>query len=94
PGPGPFWASHPEKPEWSLRSVAFVDELSKHLDLSKENLDLIICDKHINERDFCLLIAEILDDMLTGRWKKGSYFTKSWTLTLDDFKRLNLTPPQ
>ncbi|MEM0014234.1 MAG: Tm-1-like ATP-binding domain-containing protein [Zestosphaera sp.] len=94
PGSGPFWASHQEKPEWSLRSVAFVDELSKHLDLSRENLDLIICDKHINEKDFGLLIAGILDDMLTGRWKKGSYFTKPWTLTLSDFKKLNLTPPQ
>jgi len=94
PGPGPFWASHPEKPEWSLRAVAFVDELSKHLDLSKPNLDLIICDKHINEKDFGLLIARILDDMLAGRWRKGVYFTEPWALSLEQFERLKLTPPK
>ncbi|RLF67167.1 MAG: UPF0261 family protein [Thermoplasmata archaeon] len=93
PGPGPFWASHPEKPEWGLREVAFVEELLKHIDRDKENLDVIICDKHINERDFAMLIARILDDMLSGKWKKGAYFTEPWTITLDEFERMKLKPP-
>ena len=66
-GPRPFWASFSEKPEWGSRSVAFVDELKKWIQPDKENLDVITCDEHINEKDYGLLLARALEDMLNGK---------------------------
>ncbi|MEW6399900.1 MAG: Tm-1-like ATP-binding domain-containing protein [Bacillota bacterium] len=74
PGPGPFWdGGDPERPTWSKRSVAFLDELKEQVDLSRDNLEVLVADRHINEREFGLLLARILDDMLGGRWRKRMY---------------------
>jgi len=83
-GPGPFWASSSEKPEWGSRSVAFVDELKKWIQTDKENLDAITCDKHINEKDYGLLLARALEDMLNGKWKKELYRDIAWVESLPE----------
>jgi len=73
PGPGPVWASDPDHPEWSLRAGYFVAALRKVIDRNKPNLDVLIVDKHLNEPEFADLMAELLEEMLNGTWKKGSH---------------------
>ncbi|MCR4428697.1 MAG: Tm-1-like ATP-binding domain-containing protein [Caldiserica bacterium] len=83
PGPGPFWdGGDPQRPTWSKRSTAFLDELKKHIDLANENLEVIVTDRHINDRDFGELMAKILDDMLNDRWARGKYGSQDWAETL------------
>jgi uncharacterized protein (UPF0261 family) len=72
PGPGPFWVGDPEKPEWSLRARRFIEGLHSKIDLKRPNLDLLIVDRHMNEPEVADLMARLLDDMLSGRWEKGS----------------------
>ena len=73
PGPGPVWASDPDHPEWSLRAGYFVSALRKLIDRNKPNLDVLLVDKHLNEPEFADLMAELLEEMLNGTWKKGSH---------------------
>ncbi len=73
PGPGPVWAEDPDHPGWSLRSGYFVSALRKVIDRDKPNLDVIIVDRHLNEPEFADLMAELLEEMLNGKWKKGSH---------------------
>ncbi|MEM0046260.1 MAG: Tm-1-like ATP-binding domain-containing protein [Fervidicoccaceae archaeon] len=46
--------------------------LLEQLDLSNENLDLIVVDYNINDPEVALLSARMLDDMIKGSWKKGN----------------------
>ncbi len=71
-GPGPIWVSDPEEPEWSLRARRFVEGLYGKIDFEKPHLDVVIVDRHMNEPEFADLMAKLLDDMLSGTWKKGS----------------------
>lgn len=73
PWPGPVWASDPERPDWSLRSVRFVGALRESIDRTKPNLDVLLVDRHMNEPEFADLMAELLEEMLSGTWKKGSH---------------------
>ncbi len=73
PGPGPVWAPDPDHPEWSLRAGYFVSALRKVIDKDEPNLDVLLVDKHLNEPEFSDLMSELLEEMLTGRWKKGSH---------------------
>ena len=72
PGPGPFWVGDPEKPEWSMRSRRFLEGLNGKIEWEKSNLEVLIVDRHMNEPEFADLMAKLLDDMLSGRWEKGS----------------------
>lgn len=72
PGPGPFWVGDLEKPEWSLRARRFLEGLNGKIELEKWNLEVLIVDRHMNEPEFADLMAKLLDDMLSGRWEKGS----------------------
>ena len=40
---------------------------------TNENLDLIIADLNIVEKEFADLCNQIMDDMISGKWKKGMY---------------------
>jgi len=71
--PAPFWVSDPEKPEWSLRAKRFVEALREVISRDKPNLDVLLVDQHMNEAEFADLMAELLDEMLAGTWKKGSH---------------------
>ncbi|UCB45552.1 MAG: Tm-1-like ATP-binding domain-containing protein [Spirochaetota bacterium] len=71
--PAPMWISDPERKEWSWRSQYFVKGLRESIDRSKTNLDVLIVDSHMNEPEFADLMAELLDEMLSGKWKKGSH---------------------
>jgi uncharacterized protein (UPF0261 family) len=73
PRPGPVWAKDPDNPKWSLRSGYFVSALQEVLDMNKPNLDVLLVDKHLNEPEFSDLMSELLEEMLTGKWKKGSH---------------------
>jgi uncharacterized protein (UPF0261 family) len=85
PGPGPFWFSYPRRMEWGLRAAEFVDEIKKHINTRKENLAVILCDKHINEKNYAEFLARELLKMLEGRWKKGKYKDINWVIELKDF---------
>jgi len=71
--PAPTWISDPDRKEWSWRSQYFVKGLRESIDRSKKNLDVLIVDRHMNEAPFADLMAELLDEMLSGTWKKGSH---------------------
>ena len=71
--PGPTWISDPDRKEWSWRSQSFVKGLREAIDGTRENLDVLVVDRHMNEPAFADLMAELLEEMLTGRWKKGSH---------------------
>jgi uncharacterized protein (UPF0261 family) len=73
PGPGPVWYADPAHPERSLRSTRFVQALLEKIDRQKPNLDVLIVDRHMNEPDFADLLAELLEEMLSGKWTKGSH---------------------
>ena len=73
PGPGPVWAADPEHPEWSLRNTSFISALHQYIDRENPNLEVILVDKHLNEPEFADLMAELLEEMLNGKWKKGSH---------------------
>ncbi|KUK10961.1 MAG: Uncharacterized protein XD50_0787 [Clostridia bacterium 41_269] len=84
PDPGPVWVSDPEKPERSLRSRKFARTLLDKVDLEKSNVDILIVDKHLNEPEFADLMSELLEEMLTGRWKKGSHHDLSYIVHLEE----------
>ena len=53
---------------------SFVESLEKNLDKSKENIELLKFDLHINDPKFVQVSTSILDDMLNGIWKKGNKY--------------------
>jgi len=55
-------------------NLAFVESLEKHLNKSKDNIDLLKFDLHINDPQFAKVSTSILDDMLNGVWKKGNKY--------------------
>lgn len=73
PEPGPVWYSDPEHPEWSLRGSRLIQALRERIDRQKPSLDVLLVDKHMNEPDFADILAELLDEMLSGKWTKGSH---------------------
>lgn len=72
PGKGPVWWPDPEHPEWSLRNGRFIRGLVSRFDFDKPTLDVLAVDRHMNDPEFADLMAGLLDDMLAGRWTKGS----------------------
>jgi len=84
PEPGPVWVSDPEKPEWSLRSKKFVQGLRENIDSEKDNVDILVVDKHLNEPEFADLMAELLEEMLTGKWKKSSHQDLPYIIPLNE----------
>jgi len=73
PEPGPFWVSDPDHPEWTMRNVPFLRGLREVMDVDKPNLEVILVDRHMNEPEFADLMAELLEEMLAGTWRKGSH---------------------
>ncbi len=53
---------------------AFVKTLEDNIDNSKDNIELIKFDLHINDAKFAEITTAILDDMIKGRWKKGKKY--------------------
>jgi uncharacterized protein (UPF0261 family) len=73
PDPAPMWCPDPEHPAWSRRNGHLIQALRETLDLQKSNLDVLLVDKHLNESGFADMMAELLDEMLSGTWAKGSH---------------------
>jgi uncharacterized protein (UPF0261 family) len=73
PDPGPVWVADPEHPEWSMRDKHFLRGLREVIDLGKENLEVLLVDRHMNEPEFADLMSELLEEMLAGTWRKGSH---------------------
>jgi uncharacterized protein (UPF0261 family) len=73
PDPGPVWVADPDRPEWTMRGEPFLRGLREVIDLGKPNLDVLLVDRHMNEPEFADLMAELLEEMLAGRWQKGSH---------------------
>lgn len=73
PEPGPVWVADPGHPEWSMRNEPFLRGLREVIDSGKPNLEVLLCDRHMNEPEFADLMAELLEEMLSGTWRKGSH---------------------
>lgn len=73
--PGPVWIADEEHPERTRRAAPFVRGLLETIDLEKSNVDVLLVDRHMNEPEFADLMAELLEEMLAGRWHKGSHGT-------------------
>lgn len=50
-----------------------MDGLSETLDLTKPNIEVLIADYHMNQPEFADLMSGILQEMLEGRWAKGTH---------------------
>lgn len=53
---------------------AFVESLERNLNKTKDNIELLKFDLHINDPKFAQITSSILDDMITGNWKKGKKY--------------------
>ena len=73
PDPGPLWVADPGHPEWTMRAAPFIRGLAEVIDLDKPNLDVLLMDRHMNDPAFADLMSELLEEMLAGRWEKGSH---------------------
>lgn len=72
--PGLLWIGDDEHPGLSARSRAFSQGLADTLeDRVNPRLEVLLVDRHINDEDFARLMAELLSEMLSGAWKKGSH---------------------
>lgn len=69
PGPGPTWIEG-DNPEHSRRSEVFLKVLREKMP-SKENIEVLAVDKHINEKEFANLTSNLLTEMLNGSWERG-----------------------
>lgn len=76
-GPAPCWVSDPDNSKRSWRATYFVKALRENIDRSKSNLDVILVDCHMNETRFADMMAELLEEMLLNKWKKGSHHDKA-----------------
>lgn len=74
--PAPCWVSDPDNPKRSWRATYFIKALRDNIDRTKPNLDVLLVDCHLNETRFADLMAELLEEMLLGKWKKGSHYDK------------------
>lgn len=74
--PAPCWVPDPDNPERSWRATYFVKALRDKIDRSKPNLDVLLVDCHMNETRFADMMAELLEEMLLNKWKKGSHHDK------------------
>ncbi len=70
-GAGPTWIAG-GNPAHSRRSEVMLEVLQEELP-RKENLEVLVVDKHINEPEFADIAAELLTEMLDGTWKRGSH---------------------
>lgn len=52
----------------------FVRSLKESLDGTKENVELVECDLHINDPRFAKVTTSILVDMIRGNWYKGKTY--------------------
>jgi uncharacterized protein (UPF0261 family) len=53
-------------------SEAFLASLEKQMDISRSNLEVLKVDVHINDPEFASMVAQILLEMLDGKWKRGN----------------------
>jgi uncharacterized protein (UPF0261 family) len=79
--PSPIWVQDPKNEKWSNRATILVKAIKENIDFSKKNLDILIVDRHLNEPEFADLMAEMMNDMLLGKWKKGIYNNKEEVLS-------------
>lgn len=80
PGAGPVWVADKEHPEWSLRSLRYVEALRKNIDQDKDNVEVILADLHMNQPEFAELMAQLLEEMLNGQWQKGSHTDRPYII--------------
>ncbi len=72
-GDGPTWQPDPDRPSWSSKATLMLSVLEAHLDHHNENLDLIVCDRHILDPEFADLLTRCMGGMLDHTWRKGLY---------------------
>jgi uncharacterized protein (UPF0261 family) len=72
-GDGPTWQPDPDRPSWSSKATLMLSVLEAHLDCHNENLDFIVCDRHILDPEFADLLTRCMGDMLDHTWRKGLY---------------------
>lgn len=71
---GEFVFESTDKPWFDRQAdLQLLKALLEYLDLSKQNIDLLVVDYNVNDPEVATLAARALDDMIKGRWKKGNY---------------------
>lgn len=72
-GCGPVWEPDEKEPRWSRRATLMRPLLREKLTKGNDNLDYMVCDMHILDKEFSDLCFRVMKDMLDGKWKKGMY---------------------
>ncbi|MDR2908928.1 MAG: hypothetical protein LBU86_03505 [Oscillospiraceae bacterium] len=57
----------------AARARVLWETLQQQIDHSNPNIDILLCDLHILDREFSELAVAAMTDMLAGRWKPGRY---------------------
>ena len=73
PGHGPSWVPCPDRPEWSLRAVRFIEGFMEAVNKENEFLELYMFDRHINEPEFADILYSILTDIMSDTYQKDSH---------------------
>ena len=55
-----------------LLYTSYVQALKATIDPDKDNLEVILVDKHMNDPECADFLAELLLEMLKGKWTKGN----------------------
>jgi hypothetical protein len=72
-GCGPVWEPDEEEPRWSRRATLMRRLMDEKLTKDNDNLDYMVCDMHILDKEFSDLCYKVMSDMLDGKWVKGLY---------------------
>ena len=72
-GDGPVWWPDEDNGDWSRRATSMWTVFSANIDRANPQLDLLKCDMHLLDQEFCDLMNTCMGDMLDKTWKKGAY---------------------
>ena len=72
-GDGPVWEPDAQNPIWSRCATCMRMILKQRFNKQNANLDLIVTDMHIVDKEFGDLLNRCMGDMLDGKWEKGMY---------------------
>lgn len=73
PGHGPSWVSAPDKPEWSLRAIEFIDGFMNAVEKGNKAIELYTVDRHINDPEFADIVYQVLKEIMSEDYVRNNH---------------------